>query len=63
MLDAIEDWRRRTSAPGYEEHVARARRAFGRLVGVPAGWEATAPALELLGDLGVEASVRLASVP
>ncbi len=36
MLDAVDQWRGgRASARGYDEHVARARSAFGRLVGVP----------------------------
>jgi selenocysteine lyase/cysteine desulfurase len=36
MLDAIDDWRSgRASAPGYDHHVARARSAFARIVGVP----------------------------
>jgi selenocysteine lyase/cysteine desulfurase len=36
MLDAIDDWRSgRAFAPGYDDHVARARSAFARIVGVP----------------------------
>jgi selenocysteine lyase/cysteine desulfurase len=36
MLDAIDDWRSgRAFAPGYDHHVARARSAFARIVGVP----------------------------
>jgi selenocysteine lyase/cysteine desulfurase len=35
MLDAIDDWRSgRAFAPGYDRHVARARSAFARVVGV-----------------------------
>ena len=35
MLEAIDDWRRgRAFAPGYDGHVARARSAFARIVGV-----------------------------
>jgi len=36
MLEALDQWRGgRASARGYDEYVARARSAFGRLVGVP----------------------------